>query len=432
MRYTLSREQARAYLLAYHFLAPPRMLDGEDGVLTVAERLRCLQVDPLNVVARNVHLVVQARVSGFRPDQLDRLLYEDHALVEAWDKVRSIVPAEDWPGLARFRRRMQEHHARTGNPPPDVIDYVRQQIATRGRLDSLDLEDRGRADWRWAPARAVRVALEIMFDWGELGIGGRNGGRKVYAPMQSLLGEAALQARLDDEPMEAYHRRHVARRVAAVGLIVDRSGDVWQGIVDAKAAERRRAIEALVDAGRVATVEVEGVRARCLAPADACARLSSGGTGSNREPVGHRQPEAAFIAPLDNLVWDRRLVSELFGFSYTWEVYKPAAQRQYGYYVLPVLLGDRFVARWEPRRADGALSVRGWWWERGCASLRDDPATRGAIGRAIVEFLRFLGVSGLVFEDGVPEADRRFLRKALGPPVCRPTRSPGRSRRRSP
>ena len=414
MRYTLSREQARDFLLAYHFLAPPRMLVGTEGVLTVAQRLRCLQVDPLNVVARNVHLVVQARVGGFRADQLDRLVYEEHSLVEAWDKVRSIVPAEDWPGLAPFRRRMREHHARTGNPPQDVIDYVRQQIAARGRLDSLDLEDRGRADWRWAPARAVRAALEIMFDWGELGIAGRNGGRKVYAPMDTLLGEAASRATDVDEPLQAYHRRHVARRIAAVGLIVDRSGAGWQGIVDAKAAERRRAIDALVGAGTVATVEVEGVRARCLAPADACARLLSDGSGSNGEPGGRRLPEAAFIAPLDNLIWDRRLISELFGFSYTWEVYKPAASRQYGYYVLPVLLGDRFVARWEPRRADGALSVRGWWWERRCASLRDDPAARGAIGRALVELLRFLGASGLAFEDGVREADRRFLREALG------------------
>ncbi|MFW6293966.1 MAG: DNA glycosylase AlkZ-like family protein [Spirochaetota bacterium] len=414
MRHALSREQARAYVLAYHFLDAPRELEGTDGVLKVAERLRCLQVDPLNVVGRNVHLVMQSRVGRFRTDQLDRLIYEDHELVEAWDKVRSVVPSADWPGLEPFRRRMRERHERTGNPPADVIDYVRSQIASRGAVDSLDLGDRGRADWRWAPARAVRAALEIMFDWGELGIAGRNGGRKVYAPMGTLLGKAASRATKVDEPMDAYHRRHVRRRVAAVGLIADRSGDVWQGIVDAKAPERRRAIDALVDAGTVASVEVEGVRARCLAPAGACARLLSVGSDSNGAPGGRRQPEAAFIAPLDNLIWDRRLVSELFGFSYTWEVYKPASRRQYGYYVLPVLLGDRFVARWEPRRLHGTLAVRGWWWERGNASLRDDPVTREAVGRALVEFLGFLGVSGLVFEDGVREADRRFLRKALG------------------
>jgi hypothetical protein len=125
------------------------------------------------------------------------------------------------------------------------------------------------------------------------------------------------------------------------------------------------------------------------------------------------RPRASFIAPLDNLIWDRRLILELFDFNYTWEVYKPASKRDYGYYVLPVLCGDQFIARWEPRREAGGIIVRGWWWERPAAECRDDPGVQAAIGEALRAFMEYLGVKRLGFERSVHTADRRFLRAAL-------------------
>ena len=78
-------------------------------------------------------------------------------------------------------------------------------------------------------------------------------------------------------------------------------------------------------------------------------------------------PRAAILAPLDNLLWERELVTQLFDFDYTWEVYKPIPERKYGYYVLPILYGDRFIARFEPGRdkRNGALTIKNWWWEPG-------------------------------------------------------------------
>ena len=75
-------------------------------------------------------------------------------------------------------------------------------------------------------------------------------------------------------------------------------------------------------------------------------------------------PEAIrFIAPLDNLLWDRAMLSKIFGFDYTWEVYIPAAKRKYGYYVVPILYGNRFIARFEPQKSDVQLQIKNWWWE---------------------------------------------------------------------
>ena len=100
------------------------------------------------------------------------------------------------------------------------------------------------------------------------------------------------------------------------------------------------------------------------------------------------------MAPLDNLLWDRRLVQELFDFTYRWEVYKPRAERRYGYYVLPVLYGDRFIARFEPGRdkRSGALVIKQGWWEPGIVM---SDALQSAVRRCLQRFLAYLGTDQL-------------------------------------
>jgi uncharacterized protein YcaQ len=107
--------------------------------------------------------------------------------------------------------------------------------------------------------------------------------------------------------------------------------------------------------------------------------------------------KASILAPLDNLLWDRRMIKQLFGFEYTWEVYKPAEQRSYGYYVLPVLYGDRFVARFEPGRdkETGRIVVKNWWWEPDAAP---DADMKAAIRACFCRFQRFLGSGGVLVE----------------------------------
>jgi uncharacterized protein YcaQ len=106
------------------------------------------------------------------------------------------------------------------------------------------------------------------------------------------------------------------------------------------------------------------------------------------------QPRAAVLAPLDNLLWDRRLAKDLFGFDYVWEVYKPVAERRYGYYVLPILYGDRFIARFEPGRdkESGALVVKNWWWEPG---VSPSEGMRLDVRHCFERFLRYLGTDDL-------------------------------------
>ena len=124
------------------------------------------------------------------------------------------------------------------------------------------------------------------------------------------------------------------------------------------------------------------------------------------------EPQAAALAPLDNLLWDRRLLRELFGFEYTWEVYVPADKRRYGYYVLPVLYGERFIARFEPGRVGkmGPLTIQNWWWEAG---VNPPEEMKAALVAWMGNFLSYRGHRGLVVSaQAVEQAGLGWLREA--------------------
>jgi hypothetical protein len=175
-------------------------------------------------------------------------------------------------------------------------------------------------------------------------------------------------------------------------MLWGKSGDAWLGMPGIKSVERNRAISRLVKEGRLHQVQVAGISQAFYMRSDDRHALET------LLELSGPPPRAAFLAPLDNLIWDRRLVESLFGFSYRWEVYKPREEREYGYYVLPVLYGDRFVARFEPGRdkQSGDLIVQNWWWEPG---VRVSGRMRSAIISCFKRFSRYLGAD-LIRVDG--------------------------------
>lgn len=107
---------------------------------------------------------------------------------------------------------------------------------------------------------------------------------------------------------------------------------------------------------------IEGVNSQFLMPAHQAAQLDAPATG---------EPQVRLLAPLDNLLWDRRMIEELFDFHYRWEVYVPAAKRRWGYYVLPILYGDHFIGRLEPERSEGSFKIKQIWWQDGVEPPRE-------------------------------------------------------------
>jgi uncharacterized protein YcaQ len=400
---TLTNAQARRFLLAHHGLWPPHALGGKDGVLDYIRRVGCIQFDPLNIVGRNPDLVLQSRIADYRPEMLQELLYQDRRLVDGWDKNMSIYCLEDWPFFRRRREGARRHYGDPSRPAVSVLPEVRRAIEERGPLSSIDLDLNQTVKWSWAPTRVARAALESMYWWGELIVHHKINTRKVYDLARRHISEELLAAPEPNETEEQYHDWYVSRRIGGIGLLWNRSGDAWLGMRSIKSKDRKAALARLLEREQIVEAGVEGIDLplymRCADRATLDRVLSA-------DPL---PPRAAILAPLDNLLWDRRLVQELFGFTYIWEVYKPVVERQYGYYVLPILYGNRFVARFEPGRdkRSGALTIANWWWESG---VTPSAQMQSELSDCLDRFLCYLGRDELrVEEQAVERADLGWL-----------------------
>jgi uncharacterized protein len=382
----LSRAEARRFLLTHQHLWPPRSLAGKAGILDFIRYVGCIQYDPVNLVGQNSELVLQARVADYTPALLGELLYTDRVLVDGVDKQAAIHPTVDWPYFARHRARALQWHGDPGSQPMAIADSIKAAIRERGPLCSADLDHNEAIDWWWGvPTRLGRAALEILYGMGELGIHHRVNTRRYFDLIERLL-PADLLAAADPNPTdEAYGDWHVARRVGSLGLAGPTGYERWSGIVGVTPDVRRATLARLSTQGVLIPVAVEGI-----AQAPLFIRAADASFLDAAASADGADPGAAFIGPLDNLIWDRDLIRWLFGFDYTWEVYKPAAQRKYGHYVLPVLYGDGFIARVEPifDRKARVLTIVNWWWEAG---VDPDDTMVVALAECLASFGRYLG-----------------------------------------
>jgi uncharacterized protein YcaQ len=379
---TLTQSQARRFLLAYQNLWPPRSLTGKAAVLAFIRKVGCIQFDPLDIAGKNPELVLQSRVADFTPPILDELLYQDRALLDGFDKMMAIYPVEDWPYFRR-RREAAKNELRSQDAVRAITPGIRAAIEQRGPLSSIDLEHKQKVDWWWAPTSLSRAALESMYLSGELVIHHKVHTRKVYDLAEHHIPAELLHAPEPNPTNDQYHEWYVLRRLGSVGLLWNRSNQVW--LMSIGTAARKKVMQRLLDEGKILEVRVEGIEHPFYLRSQDQPLLEE--ILRAPEPT----PRAAFIAPLDNLVWERSLLETLFGFDYRWEVYVPPTKRKYGYYVLPVLYGDRFVARIEPARQknSGFLTVKNWWWE---PDVVPDDAMRTAIRECFERFCAFLSI----------------------------------------
>jgi uncharacterized protein len=412
----LSVPVARRFLILRQLLAPPRSLPpGEDSVLRVFDRLGSIQFDPLEVAGRNHDLVLLARVAGYRRQMTDALLYERRALFEAYNKGLSLLPIAELPWhRVTWDRAHQRHRGEAFDEHAPLVEELLERIRANGPLSPTDVEPRAAIEWYWRPTNQVRAILEALAEAGILGLARRDGNRRVYDLAERLFPADLLAER---PPVRDQFRHRLLSRYRAHGLLgATGSAELWLGTSPRSAlgiedglplqTPGRRELHAeLVASGELAAVQVEGLRLpRYVVPADLplveeAERevAAEGGTGLSPAPGGSAAG-VAFIAPLDPLVWDRDLVRRLFGFDYLWEVYVPAPKRRWGYYVLPVLYGDRLVGRIEPRidRKASVLRILGLWWETGFEPLAS-PAFAEAFAAALEAHRGFGGMERIAF-----------------------------------
>ncbi len=390
---------ARRFLVLRHLLAPPRSLPAEpESVLRVIDRIGTFQFDPLEVAGRNHDLVLLARVPGYRREWTDYWLYEDRRLYETYNKGLSIVPMSELPLYREtWDRSRTRHEGATFDEHAPLVEEILTRIRETGVLQPRDMGPRETIDWYWRPTNQVRAVLEALAETGVLGIARRDGNLRVYDLIERLVPQAILEDERDPQD-QLLHR--LLSRFRGNGLLGGGGqAELWYGIGHHGAVARGGLRDELVRTGAVVPVRVDGFRTERYVVGDEIAILNEAErqVAAGTSPNG-AEPGVAFLAPLDPLCWDRDLLRRLFDFDYVWEVYVPEPKRRWGYYVLPILYGDRLVGRIEPRldRKSKTLRIVGLWWEPGFDPMAD-PAFAPAFAAAIAAHRDFGGLERIAY-----------------------------------
>ncbi len=373
---TVSLAQLRRYVVGQQAYSARFRRAGAPEVDAAVRRLGAVQLDSISTVDRAHRLTLGSRIGAYPAGAVSELLGLGR-IFEFWAHEACLLPIEDYP-LYEWRR---EHH-RNNHPWrgdvvarfPDVTEHVLAEITERGPLASRDFAGEGGGGmWNWKPAKQV---LEALYSSGELAIAGRVGFQRLYDLRERVIPKRYLDAPAPSA--EEGRRGLVLRAVRGRGALTER-GISEHCRFRGGAAGARTHVDALAEAGLVRRVAVADGGPPVVVPAEA--ELDGRPTGG------------VLLSPFDNLLWDRPFVERVFGFRHVIEVYKREHERTFGYYVLPLLVGDGLVARADLKadRAEGVLRVK---------AFHPEPGTRrsveAALERALANLTRRLGLEAVV------------------------------------
>jgi uncharacterized protein YcaQ len=350
MRASLSAEEARGLALRAQGFGDPGLVEP----IQVLERLGAIQLDSVNILARNHLLVPFARIGPYSTADLHASIYTQRRGFEYWGHMASWLPIHEYryflPRMARMRESTRGWWARIRAEHADLYPVVLERVRAEGPLGAAAFEDPrgGRGTWwDWKPAKLV---LEDLLDQGLLMCANRTAG---FARLYDLT-ERVLPPGLDtrDPGQAEASRQLLLRGLRALGVATANEMADYYRLKPAEGA--RPALDALRAAGEIVEVDVEGWRG----PAYSTEAALHGDLS-----VPDHRP--TFLAPFDNLLWERARVERIFGFRYRVEIYVPEPKRQYGYFVLPLLARGRLGGRADLKldRKDSVLRVRGLWLE---------------------------------------------------------------------
>ena len=380
----ISLDQARQFILLKNGLLGNHRFAGKPGAYQYVRQAGCIQFDPVDVCGRNAELTLQSRVKGFRKKMLQDLLYRDRLLVDYSDKELSIWPREDWPYFSGYRERSMSH----GQKFPGIPELEEKAIAhirKHGPVSSDSLPIEGTVFWHssmhWSgnwhkESLAARSVLEQLYTDGVLLIHHKSGSRKYYDLAEKYFPADLLNASNPCRDEDSFTDWRIRRRIGAVGLLWNRNSTAWLGI-SMTTEQRNASFDRLEKSGSIAAVQVEGIRFPLYMLSEDLPLLESVTAGQ-----ADLKPRLEFLAPLDPMLWDRKLIEAVWNFQYSWEIYTPAVKRKYGYYVLPIICGDRFVGRIEPKadRENSVFTVQNIWLEPG---VRQTKKLSGQIDKAV-------------------------------------------------
>jgi uncharacterized protein YcaQ len=387
--------------------------------MDLMEDMRYIQLDPTSTVAQSHLLVLWSRLGAFNPSDLDRLMWKEKKLFEGWAHRASIVMTEDYP---LYLPRMKEFPPKDWvwsdrirkwmNDNTELREFILGEIRRRGPLPSRELEDKSSVEWKharrkwglrpsaWSSGGSVRRMLEFMFHQGKVMVAGRQGRQKLWGLPEKCLPDWTPMDELSESEVE-YDGAQKSLRALGVGTPKQIS---WHFLIG-RYPNMKATLRRLISDSKVAPVKL-------FDPPQSRGPMfihTSDIPFTERLERGDWEPRTTLLSPFDNLVTDRDRAMELFDFFYRIEIYTPKAQRKHGFFVLPILDGDKLVGRVDPTmdREGRKLTINAVYAEPKAPEGR---AVAGRIREAIEDLGGFLGAEEAVYTRRVPEIWKSALK----------------------
>jgi hypothetical protein len=413
MHRTITLQTARRLFITRQRLNDYQFVPDAQSLFDVVRDLGCLQLDPISTVARSHQLVLWSRVGQYDLTALDQLLWHDRSLFEYWAHMASIVLTEDY-SIHQLLMRTYAREEATGQVSQRYQKWLKdnerlrrhilQELKRRGPLPSRVFEAKTEAGWYssgWTSGRDVSQMLDYLWITGKIMVAGRSGLQKLWDLSERCLPEWTPREKLSEREVV---RRAVQKSLRALGVATPQH--INQHYTRKRYPHLKETLRDLHGEGVIEKIHVAD---------DVAEAKAEWFVHAEDVPLLDRieQDEFAFerttlLSPFDNLICDRARTEKLFDFDFRIEIYTPQHKRQYGYYVLPILHGDRLIGRIDPKmnREHGRLHIHAVHAER------DAPLTRKtarAIHGAIEDLATFLGATEIHYTHLVPSGWQRDL-----------------------
>lgn len=393
---TLSKTSVRRLAITRQHLSGKPPKPSRAAILEIVRDLGCLQLDPISAVARSHLLVLWSRLGIYDPADVERLLFEDRALFEYWAHVASIVLTEDYPvhhwRMKQYGRgededtwseRVRDWLAQNQS----LYDFILAELSEKGALMSrqLELDDKVSNAWvssGWTNRRNVGQMIDFLWGEGKIMVSGRSGGQKIWDLTERCFPDWAQHEAWDASEVVAYAAQK-AIRALGVATIQQMKVHYTRG----RYPNLPAVLQTLEADGKIERVAVEDLPGTWYIHTDDLPLLE-------RIEAGEFQPRTVLLSPFDNLICDRDRTEALWDFYFRIEIYVPADKRQYGYYVLPILHGDRLIGRIDPQydRKTKTLHINNIY-----AEPKAPARAASAIRKSIESLAAFLGAQQIIY-----------------------------------
>jgi len=419
---TITKATARRLAITRQRLAGETAPPTADGIMEVVRDLGCLQLDPISAVARSPLLVLWSRLGVYDPADLDRLIYSERQLFEYWAHVASIVLTEDYPVHSAMMRAYVRgddgwaQRVRTWVTENQALhDFILAELREKGALLSRQIEMDGHDPQQWVSSgwtngRNVSRMLDFLWMQGKIMVTDRSGVQKKWDLSERCLPDWTPRDQWESDQVVAYAAQKAIRALGVATI-----QQIKQHYTRGRYPNLPAVLTALEDQEHIQRISVEGQSGVWYIHTDDLPLL-------DQIEAGEWTPRTTLLSPFDNLICDRKRTEQLWDFFFRIEIYVPADKRQYGYYVLPILHGDRLIGRVDSTyvRKTKTFQVSNIYAEPDAAEAADTAGAAPAIRDAVESLAQFLGAKDIEY-GSIADVWRKELAQ-------KPARKPSRKR----